>query len=281
MYAVPVGVKSSRLAASIRRTCPVVVHAGQQTTTGQRLSAHDPKAATVTIYTITITPDDSAAMTTTLRLDTAGGDATLTDLHLHKGSGLSTGELPAIDYGLLLRAVAASAPTPVIAAPQPAALAAEVVPKPGRARASRSTRSTATAPAAAAVVEAAPTRAPRATRSTRATGRRTASKAAPAETPATPAPAAKARSRRAGAAKTATPSAADAAKARKTAKSAPARKATRAASAGERAYRRMPEDFAAVYAQAGNAAAVADHYSVPRHTAHGWIRRLRDQNTAG
>jgi transposase len=43
----------------------------------------------------------------------------------------------------------------------------------------------------------------------------------------------------------------------------------------------MPDDFATVYAQAGSAAAVADHYSVPRHTAHGWIRRLRDQSTAG
>jgi hypothetical protein len=30
-----------------------------------------------------------------------------------------------------------------------------------------------------------------------------------------------------------------------------------------------------VYQQAGSV--VADHYKVPRHTAHGWIRRLRSQ----
>jgi transposase len=39
----------------------------------------------------------------------------------------------------------------------------------------------------------------------------------------------------------------------------------------------MPDDFAAVYRQAGGAAAVAEHYQVPRHTANGWIRRLREQ----
>ena len=44
-----------------------------------------------------------------------------------------------------------------------------------------------------------------------------------------------------------------------------------------RAYRRMPDDFAAVYQQAGSAGAVAEHYQVPRHTANGWIRRLRQQ----
>jgi hypothetical protein len=36
----------------------------------------------------------------------------------------------------------------------------------------------------------------------------------------------------------------------------------------------MP-DFATVYQQAGSA--FADHYKVPWHTTHGWIRRLRSQ----
>jgi hypothetical protein len=253
----------------------------------------------VTTYTITITPDDSSAMTTTLRLDTAGGDVTLTDLHLHKGSGLSTGELPAIDYGMLLQAVTPSSPTPILPAaaqeieaapaPQPAVIEAAPVPAPRQraARPTRSARSTRSAAAQAPAAEPAPVvaatepaatpRAARSTRSTRGTGRRAATKtAAPAETEAT---APKSRARRTAPAKTTAQSGADATKAKKTAKSAPAKKATRATSAGERAYRRMPDDFSVVFQQAGNAAAVADHYSVPRHTAHGWIRRLREQDT--
>lgn len=42
-----------------------------------------------------------------------------------------------------------------------------------------------------------------------------------------------------------------------------------------RAYRRMPEDLTAVYKRLGGAAAVAEHYEVPRHTVQGWLRRLR------
>ena len=44
-------------------------------------------------------------------------------------------------------------------------------------------------------------------------------------------------------------------------------------------YRRTPEDITAVYQQAGTAAAIADHYGVPRHTAQGWIRRMKATNT--
>jgi hypothetical protein len=46
-------------------------------------------------------------------------------------------------------------------------------------------------------------------------------------------------------------------------------------SAAGRSYRRSPDDLAAVLAQAGTAAAVADHYGVPGHTAQNWIRTLR------
>jgi transposase len=37
----------------------------------------------------------------------------------------------------------------------------------------------------------------------------------------------------------------------------------------------MPNDLATVYQQAGTPAVIADHYGVPRHTAQGWIRRLK------
>jgi len=50
------------------------------------------------------------------------------------------------------------------------------------------------------------------------------------------------------------------------------------APAGGRAYRRMPEDIRAVLAQAATATAVADHYGVPRHTATGWVRRVRRED---
>jgi hypothetical protein len=49
---------------------------------------------------------------------------------------------------------------------------------------------------------------------------------------------------------------------------------------GGRVYRRMPDDLAAVYQRAGTSAAVAEHYAVPRHTAQGWIRRLRTSTAA-
>jgi hypothetical protein len=72
---------------------------------------------------------------------------------------------------------------------------------------------------------------------------------------------------------------------------APAKKATRSrltraekstareAVNGRRAYRRMPEanEVAEAYRQAGSASGVAEHFDVPRHTAAGWIRRLRGQ----
>ncbi|WP_238019606.1 hypothetical protein KZZ52_27735 [Dactylosporangium sp. AC04546] len=44
-----------------------------------------------------------------------------------------------------------------------------------------------------------------------------------------------------------------------------------------RAYRRMPEDLAEVYARSRSVNAVAAHYGVPRHTAQGWMIRLRER----
>ena len=42
-----------------------------------------------------------------------------------------------------------------------------------------------------------------------------------------------------------------------------------------------PDDFAAVYRQAGTTAAIADHYGVPRYTAQGWVGRHKKQDAAG
>jgi hypothetical protein len=44
-----------------------------------------------------------------------------------------------------------------------------------------------------------------------------------------------------------------------------------------RAYRRLPEDLAETFARLGSVTKVAAHYGVPRHTAQGWINRLRSK----
>ncbi len=106
-------------------------------------------------YTITITPEDSEGVTTTLRLDVTQGVATLTDMHLHAGTGLSAGELPAIDYPMLLQAVgqATGGPTPTATASrttgrgrQPAKRVRQVAAQPAKAaRAKVATKKTARA----------------------------------------------------------------------------------------------------------------------------------------
>jgi hypothetical protein len=206
----------------------------------------------VTSYTITITPEDSSATTTTLRLDTSGGHVTLTDLHLHASDGLPTGAVAGIDYGLLLQAITPRQPTPVSTAPA----ATPIEATPGR---------------AAKAARAARPSTPAKTTRTRRTPAEKASAAAQTE------PATKPRGRRAtGSTRTGTQPVGTTAGT--TAKTAPAKKAVAGEPAtGQRAYRRMPEDFATVYQQAGSTAAVVDHYGVPRHTVHGWIRRLRGQ----
>lgn len=157
----------------------------------------------MTSYTITITPEGAEGTTTTLRLDVTRGVATLTDVHLHAGAGLSAGQLPTIDYALLLQAVGQETGAPA------KTTAARKTTGGGRQPASRARRA---APAKATRARVA------AKKTTRGTG-------------------------------------------------------------GEqgRAYRRMPEDLAAVFNRVGGASAVADHYGVPRHTVQGWLRRLRSQ----
>jgi hypothetical protein len=63
------------------------------------------------------------------------------------------------------------------------------------------------------------------------------------------------------------------------------RNTRRAAAPAEtgRAYRRMPDQdqVAAVYRESNSATAVARHFEVPRHTANGWLRRLRTLGVIG
>jgi len=51
------------------------------------------------------------------------------------------------------------------------------------------------------------------------------------------------------------------------------------ATSGRRAYRRMPaaDEVLAAYREVGGTTALARHFGVPRHTATGWLRRLRSQ----
>jgi type IV secretory pathway VirB10-like protein len=225
-------------------------------------------------YTITIAPNDDSGATTTLVVDTSGEQVRITDMHLHAAGGIAGGTMPTVDFGLLLRAVGAApsaqpsietAPAdvpalaetvvpPVDAVDAPAAAAAE---EPAPVKASRPRRAKRT-PAAAPVAEAAPPR----TRRARA-AKAAAKAAAPRE-------AGTGRRRRSAAAAPATA----------TEETAPTRKATAkkagtTAAGGGRQYRRMPEDFASVYQQTSSASALAEHYGVPRHTAQGWIRRVK------
>ncbi|NYT95615.1 hypothetical protein [Salinispora sp. H7-4] len=54
-----------------------------------------------------------------------------------------------------------------------------------------------------------------------------------------------------------------------------ARRRTEAVVPEGRVYRRMPDDVVEVFNRMGTVTAVAEHYGVPRHTAQGWIGRLR------
>jgi hypothetical protein len=226
-------------------------------------------------YTITVVPNDDSGTQTTLVVDTASGQARVTDVHLRAPDGLAAGRIPAIDVGLLLQAVALgpSAVPAGSAATDSAPAAALTVDHRDSSSADRTESDEPTAdtsPAAvpipdvvddvpAAVSEpGAVTRSRRSRRSGTATGVRGAAK--------------KATPRRAGTAEKATKPA-SAASARKRA----ARTQEAAASTG-RVYRRMPDDLLSVYERNSSPAAIAAHYEVPRHTAQGWVRRLRQSH---
>jgi hypothetical protein len=232
-------------------------------------------------YTITIAPNDDSGATTTLVVDTSGEQVRITDMHLHAAGGIAGGTMPTVDFGLLLRAVGAapSAQPSIETAPADVpALAETVVPpvdavdvpaaaaeEPAPVKASRPRRAKRT-PAAAPVDEAAPPR----TRRARA-AKAAAKAAAPRE-------AGTGRRRRGAAAATTTTAEESAPTKSARTRKATAKKAGTAAAGGGRQYRRMPEDFPAVYQQTSSASALAEHYGVPRHTAQGWIRRVKASN---
>jgi hypothetical protein len=219
-------------------------------------------------YTITIAPNDDSGNSTTLIVDTTGDQVQITDVHLHAAGGLAGGQMPTIDIGLLLHALTnpAGSPTPIEATATPAS----AITAPAPAEAEKPTAEIDAAPAATTrrskAVAAKPRRAKRAPTAERAAQPETAPAATPAKATTTSAAVKRPRAAAGTAQKTT----------RKTAKTAAA---APAASSG-RVYRRMPDDFAAVYQQAGTPAAVAAHYEVPRHTAQGWIRRATATNPA-
>jgi hypothetical protein len=214
-------------------------------------------------YTITIAPNDESGNSTTLVVDTSGDQIRITDVHLHAAGGLSGGTMPTVDFGLLLRAVGTSPSGQPRIERVPAAAPAHVETAPADATEPVSERIEETGPAKA-------TRSPRA--------KRTAA-APPIAEPS------RRRTRRSRAANTAAPEdTTTGTRQRRTpakiaaTKKAAVKKATAPNTSGGRAYRRMPEDFRAVYQQTSSPAAIADHYGVPRHTAQGWIRRIKNEN---
>jgi hypothetical protein len=199
-------------------------------------------------------------------VDTSGDQILITDVHLHATSGLTGGQMPTVDFRLLLQAVATPAGSPVaIDAGQDGA------PAPADAAALAPAPSTVEETGAAGAAEPPAARAPRPRRV------RQSATADP-----TPDPVGRARIRRAPATAKASPAGAKRGAASGTAKKRASKKATRKAAApaetGGRVYRRMPDDFAAVYRQTSTPAAIADHYGVPRHTAQGWVRRHKTTN---
>jgi hypothetical protein len=218
-------------------------------------------------YTITISPDDDSGNSTTLTVDTSTGQARITSVHMNAPAGLTGAQMPSVDVELLLQAVTGPTHTPAAitarstpeaeAAPQPAPAntdaGADEPPTTGTTVTPQSATADATPPAAAPVR--------RASRRSAAAGRTADSANAPSSgerrrrtQPAAPRKAAR--------------------------KQATAAAAAAADSGAGRVYRRMPEDFAAVYRQVGTAAAIADHYGVPRYTAQGWIGRHKKQDPA-
>jgi outer membrane biosynthesis protein TonB len=215
-------------------------------------------------YTITIAPNDDSGNSTTLVVDTSGDQIRITDVHLHAAGGLSGGTMPTVDFRLLLRAVGTSASGQPRIEPAPADVPAHV---------ETAAPADTTEPVSERIEEPRPakaTRSPRAERTAAAT---------PVAEPKRPRP-----RRRRAANTTAPEETATGTRRRRTpakiaaAKKAAVKKATAPNTSGGRAYRRMPEDFRAVYQQTSSPAAIADHYGVPRHTAQGWIRRIKNDN---
>jgi hypothetical protein len=223
-------------------------------------------------YTITITPNDDSGNSTTLTVDTATGQARITSVHMNAPAGLTGAQLPSVDVGLLLQAVTGPATTPaaITATPTPVAEPA-AHPTPAPADAEEPSITAATVTPEPATGDTTP-HTPAVTPAKRASRRPAAWARTAVE--------GKASSR--GARGDRNPPAGKTAAPRKAAgKRATAAAAASAAESAERVYRKMPDDFPAVYRQAGTTAAIADHYGVPRYTAQGWVGRHKKQEAAG
>lgn len=229
----------------------------------------------MTSYTITVAPSDGSGSTTTIAVDTSGGDVRITDVHLHATAGLTATQLPSIDINLLMQAVAPQ-PTRVEAA---SVAAPALIDEPSQTT-TATTRQTIDAdddttvavPNTAVSVDDVTAPAPSPKRPRRATRQQRASER-PAAEPERPSKGASPRPRR-------RPRSGNADNTTTTPPQKDSTVPVEASPSGhERAYRRMPDDFSAVATNLNSASAIAEHYNVPRHTAQGWLRRLRTATT--
>lgn len=228
----------------------------------------------MTSYTITVASSDGSGSTTTIAVDSSGGHIRITDVHLHAAAGLTATQLPSIDIELLMQAVT---PQPTLAGAAPVATPA-LTDEPVLTAAAATERtadedtSTNARDAAASVADmTTPTRTPKSPR--RAVRQRRTDEEAVAE-PRRPSKVASPRPRRRSRSTS-----------RDNAATTPPQKTPTApdqasSSEKERAYRRMPDDFATVATNLNSASTIAEHYNVPRHTAQGWLRRLRTATTS-
>jgi hypothetical protein len=189
-------------------------------------------------YTVTIAPaGDLSGPQTTIHVDTTSGAAKVIELTVRApdGDGLAPQQLPVIDLAGLIAALAPPAAQAITATEAPPE----------------------ETPAATQTAPAGRTRG-RATRGSR--GSR-AEASAPARKRAAKAAAAESAGPRKGATRGRRRQAAE----------------TSAEPRTGRAYRRMPDqaDVVSAWQQTGSVSAVAQHFGVPRHTATGWLRRLR------
>lgn len=204
-------------------------------------------------YTITITPnDDEAGALTTIKVDTTSGDARVTELTVRapEGGGIFPQQLPALNLDQLIAALTPPTTAAIEASPSPS----------GPSESPAGTEASAPVPADRPAAESDSSTPQPASVPQPVVPAPRAGRPAPAKKAARPAPAKKAPSR---------------ARQSKSERAAvPAQSST-----GRRAYRRMPEpaEVLAAYREVGGTTALARHYGVPRHTATGWLRRLRSQ----
>jgi hypothetical protein len=263
-------------------------------------------------YIVTVAPEDakSGHATTTMVVESDGGESRVTEMTVKSGDpgGLISGKIPAIDLNKLVESIAGSGSdvngaTAATATASPATAGApeavidgvattadDTAPVAGSVQPEGETSADTDKTAIASVVEPADAQGPhpvkaarRATRAAAPTGRTaSATKAAPAKRSAAGAPkGARTVAKQTAAVKdTAT---AKPGRGRSTAKVAKVttvsgRQAAASDTAGKRPYRRTPDDLATVAKMENmSPGKVAEHYGVPRHTATGWLRNLRNQ----